>query len=134
MLNGDGIENGKKTTAATTTIGLISKKTALHVQHFFVHFFTVVATRLQRETFYLQVLRPFCCLCSCSLSFSLPLFFTLLLNPFHLNPFVLRQGVIISGHDMYCRFETERQSQWPRVNNIHQLKLIFWLQTVRKSF
>ena len=42
MLSGEGNENGKKTT--TTTIGLISKKATLHVQHtfFFVHFFTVV--------------------------------------------------------------------------------------------
>ena len=41
MLSGEGNENGKKTT--TTTIGLISKKATLHVQHtFFVHFFAVV--------------------------------------------------------------------------------------------
>ena len=39
MLSGEGNENGKK----TTTIGLISKKATLHVQHtFFVHFFAVV--------------------------------------------------------------------------------------------
>ena len=38
MLSGEGNENGEK-----TTIGLISKKTTLHVQHtFFVHFFAVV--------------------------------------------------------------------------------------------
>ena len=38
MLSGEGNENGEK-----TTIGLISKKATLHVQHtFFVHFFTVV--------------------------------------------------------------------------------------------
>ena len=37
MLSGEGNENGEK-----TTIGLISKKTTLHVQHtFFVHFFAV---------------------------------------------------------------------------------------------
>ena len=38
MLSVEGNENGKN-----TTIGLISKKVALHVQHtFFVHFFAVV--------------------------------------------------------------------------------------------
>ena len=39
MLSGEGNENGEK-----TTIGLISKKTTLHVQHtfFFLHFFAVV--------------------------------------------------------------------------------------------
>ena len=38
MLSGKGNENGEK-----TTIGLISKKTTLHMQHtFFVHFFAIV--------------------------------------------------------------------------------------------
>ena len=38
MLSGEGNENSEK-----TTIGLISKKATLHVQHtFFVHFFAVV--------------------------------------------------------------------------------------------
>ena len=38
MLTCEGNENGEK-----TTIGLISKKATLHVQHtFFVHFFAVV--------------------------------------------------------------------------------------------
>ena len=38
MLSSEGNENGEK-----TTIGLISKKATLHVQHtFFVHFFAVV--------------------------------------------------------------------------------------------
>ena len=38
MLSGEGNENCEK-----TTIGLISKKGTLHVQHnFFVHFFAVV--------------------------------------------------------------------------------------------
>ena len=38
MLRGEGNEKGEK-----TTIGLISKKATLHVQHtFFVHFFAVV--------------------------------------------------------------------------------------------
>ena len=38
MLSGEGKENGQK-----TTIGLISKKGTLHVQHiFFVHFVAVV--------------------------------------------------------------------------------------------
>ena len=40
MLSGEGNENGEK-----TTIGLINKKTTLHVQYtVFVHFFTVVCT------------------------------------------------------------------------------------------
>ena len=39
MLSGEGNENGEKKKA----IGLISKKTTLHVQHtFFVHFSAVV--------------------------------------------------------------------------------------------
>ena len=38
MLSGEGNENGEK-----TTIGLISKKATLHVQHtFLVHFFAIV--------------------------------------------------------------------------------------------
>ena len=37
MLSGEGNENGKKTT--TTTIGLISKKATLHVQHTFLYIF-----------------------------------------------------------------------------------------------
>ena len=38
MLSGEGNKNGGK-----TTIGLISKKATLHVQHtFFVHFFVAV--------------------------------------------------------------------------------------------
>ena len=38
MLSGEGNENGEK-----TAIGLISKKTTLHVPHsFFVHFFAVI--------------------------------------------------------------------------------------------
>ena len=38
MLGGEGNDNGEK-----TAIGLISKKTTLHVQHtFFVHFLAVV--------------------------------------------------------------------------------------------
>ena len=47
MLSGEGNENGKKNKQTNnkkhTTIGLISKKATLHVQHnFFVHFVTVV--------------------------------------------------------------------------------------------
>ena len=46
MLSGEVNENDEK------TIGLISKKATLHVQHtFFVHFFAVNCfARLQRET------------------------------------------------------------------------------------
>ena len=55
MLSGEGNENGEQ-----TTIGLISKKTTLHVQYtVFVHFFTVVCTtttsnieKLPSYTFY----------------------------------------------------------------------------------
>ena len=47
MLSGEG-NAGER---LKTTIGLISKKATLHVQHtFFVHFFDVVFARLQRET------------------------------------------------------------------------------------
>ena len=44
MLSGEGNENGKKKTKKTkTTIGLISIKATMHVQHtFFVHFLAVV--------------------------------------------------------------------------------------------
>ena len=60
-----------------TTIGLISKKATLHVQHtFFVHFFAVVLhdhnVKLP-ETFLWRKCRT----CSRSLFFSLPLIFTL---------------------------------------------------------
>ena len=42
MLSGEGNENSEKK-KTTTTIGLISKKATLQVQHtFFVHFFAVV--------------------------------------------------------------------------------------------
>ena len=52
MLSGEGNENGEK-----TTIGLISKKETLHVQHTsFVHFFAVVLhdynVKLPSYTFY----------------------------------------------------------------------------------
>ena len=46
MLSGEGNENGEK-----TTIGLISKKATLHVQHtFFCTFLCRCFARLQRET------------------------------------------------------------------------------------
>ena len=76
MLSGEGNENGEK-----TTIGLISKKTTLHVQHtFFVHFFAVVLHDYNvklPETSQLHVLWRKCRTCSCLLFFSsLPLIFT----------------------------------------------------------
>ena len=75
MLSGEGNENGEK-----TTIGLISKKATLHVQHtFFVHFFAVVLHDYNvklPETDWLHVLCRKCRTCSCSF-FSLPLVFTL---------------------------------------------------------
>ena len=57
-------------------------------QHtFFAHFFVValhdynvklsVVTRFMEEMSYVHI-KKFCCLCSCSLSFSLPLIFTIL--------------------------------------------------------
>ena len=47
MLCGEGNENGEK-----TTIGLISKKATLHVQHtFFCTFLCRCFARLQRETY-----------------------------------------------------------------------------------
>ena len=70
MLSGEGNENGEK-----TTIGLISKKATLHVQHtFFVHFFAVVLHDCNvklPETSWLHVLRRKCRTCSCSLFFIL---------------------------------------------------------------
>ena len=90
MLNGDGIENGKKTTSTTTTtttIGLISKKITLHVQHTFLYISLPLLlhnynVKLSSYIFHggNVVCSPpkNCCLCSCSLSFSLPLIFNLL--------------------------------------------------------
>ena len=46
MLSGEGNENGEKEKA----IGLISKKTTLHVQHTFCTFLCRCFARLQRET------------------------------------------------------------------------------------
>ena len=73
MLSGEGNAGERWKTA----IGLISKKTTLHVQHtFFVHFFAVVLhdhnVKLP-ETFLWQKCRS----CSRSLFFSLPLIFSL---------------------------------------------------------
>ena len=69
MLRGDGNENGEK-----TTIGLISKKVTLHVQHtFFVHFLVVVLHDYNltlSETSWLHVLRKKGRTCSFSLSFT----------------------------------------------------------------
>ena len=59
-------------------IGLISKKTTLHVQHtFFVHFFAVVLHDYNvklPETSQLHVLWRKCCMWSCSLFFAAALF------------------------------------------------------------
>ena len=67
-LSGEGSENGEK-----TTIGLISKKATLHVQHtFFVHFLAVVLHDYNvklPETSWLHVLWRKCRTCSCSLFF-----------------------------------------------------------------
>ena len=73
MLSGEG-NAGERW---KTTIGLISKKATLHVQHtFFVHFFAVVLHDYNvklPETFVWRKCRT----CSRSLFFSLPLIFTL---------------------------------------------------------
>ena len=72
MLSGEGNEKGEK-----TTIGLISKKATLHMQHtFFVHFFAFVLHDYNvklPETSWSHVLWRKCRTCSCSLfiSFSL---------------------------------------------------------------
>ena len=68
-------------TVKKITIGLISKKATLHVQHtLFVHFFAVVLHDYNvklPETFLLHVFWGKCRTCSRSLFFSLPLIFTL---------------------------------------------------------
>ena len=63
MLTDDGIENGKKTnkqtnkattTTTATMIGPVSKKKKndfARAARLFAHFFAIVVTRLQRETF-----------------------------------------------------------------------------------
>ena len=71
MLSGEGNANGEK-----TTVGLISKKATLHVQHtFFGTFLCLCFARLQRETsrnFVEEMSYVFLLT-----FFSLPLFFTL---------------------------------------------------------
>ena len=71
MLSGEGNENGEK-----ATIGLISKKTTLHLQHTcFVHFFALVLHDYNvkfPETSWLHVLWRKCRTCPCSFFFSLP--------------------------------------------------------------
>ena len=70
MLSSEGNENGEK-----TTIGLISKKATLHMQHtFFVHFFATVLHDYKvklPETSWLHILHVWwkCRTCSCSLCF-----------------------------------------------------------------
>ena len=75
MLSGEGNENGEK-----TTIGLISKKATLHLQHtFLVHFFAHVLHDYNvklPEASWLHVLWRKCRTCSCSLFFPLSLIFT----------------------------------------------------------
>ena len=63
MLSGEGNVNGEK-----TTIGLISKKATLHVQHtFFVHFFAFVLHDYNVKL--PETLWRKCRTCSCSLFF-----------------------------------------------------------------
>ena len=72
-------------TVKKKTIGLISKKATLHVQHtLFVHFFAVVLHHYNLklpETSWLHVLWRKCRTCCCSLFFSLPLGFLLFSPP-----------------------------------------------------
>ena len=67
-LSGEGKENGEK-----TTIGLISQKAILHVQHtFLIHFFAIVLHKYNMklpETSQLHVLGRKCYTHSCSLFF-----------------------------------------------------------------
>ena len=86
MLIDESNEN-RKTKQNKTNLGLISKKSIMHGQHtFFAHFFVLALhdynVKLSGYTFYggnvVCSHKKFCCLCSCSLSFSLPLIFTIL--------------------------------------------------------
>ena len=76
MLSSEGNENGEK-----TTIGLISKKTTLHLQHTcFVHFFAVVLDDYKvklPETSWLHVLWRKCRTFSCSFFFFTAAFYHL---------------------------------------------------------
>ena len=89
MLNSDGIENNNKKTALTTA-GLTRKENNFaHAAHFFFWTFLylyccttimwsfLVYTLLWRKCFMFSQ-KINCCLCSCSLSFALPLIFILL--------------------------------------------------------
>ena len=73
MLSGEGSENSEK-----TTIGLVSKKTTLHLQHTcFVHFFGVVLHDYNvelPETSWLHVLWRKCRTSSCSFFFHCRIF------------------------------------------------------------
>ena len=60
MLNGDGIDNGKKITQNNNN----NKKQLCTYSTLFVHFFTVVVAPLQRETFKLHALQRKCCMFS----------------------------------------------------------------------
>ena len=83
MLNGDGNEKGIKTDSSNS-----KKKNNLRVQHTFLyisfHYFCTTKTGNFRVRLYfyegivLCANQKFCCLCSCSFYFSLPLVFTLL--------------------------------------------------------
>ena len=91
MLNSDGIENNKKNNFNKNRSNQPKKKT-LHMQHtFFVHFFTFVVARLQREAFQFTKYtfyggnvvcshkkKNIAACVTCSLSFALPLIFILL--------------------------------------------------------
>ena len=83
MLSGEGNKNGEK------TIGLISKKATLHVQHtFFVHFFAVVLHEYNvklSETSWLRFMEEMSYV-FLFIFFSLPLIFTLVTARISLPP------------------------------------------------
>ena len=90
MLNSDGIENNNKKNNFNNNRSNQRKKKQLYTCStlFFVHFFAFVVAQLQCEAFqFIHFLwrkcctfsqKKNCCLCSCSLSFALPLIFILL--------------------------------------------------------
>ena len=112
MLSGEGNKNGEK------TIGLISKKATLHVQHtFFVHFFAVVLhdhnVKLP-ETSWLHVLWRKCRTCSCSLFFSLSLIFTLVATSISHFLNAATKCYVVSPKKMYPLFFLTRSSSFSR--------------------
>ena len=105
MLSGEGNQNGEK-----TTIGLISIKTTLHVQHtFFVHFFAIVlhdhnvnflVARFMEKMSYLLLFNSFHSLIFTLVAARISPFLTALKN-FHV---VLPTNSSLSSALAVCRF------------------------------